>query len=57
MRTRPHSAFVQQLKTRRCTKCNCLLNPQVTRCSRCHSVAAKPKKKRRNVTKFRLKKK
>jgi ribosomal protein L40E len=57
MRTRPHSDFVDQLKSRRCTKCNCLLNPQVTRCRRCHALAAKPKKKRRRVTKFRLKKK
>ncbi len=56
MRTRPHSAFVDQLKSRRCSKCNCKLNPQVKRCSRCHALAGKPKKKRRNVTKFRVKK-
>jgi ribosomal protein L40E len=45
MRTRPHSAFVQKLKARRCSKCGAKLNPQKTRCRRCHKVALnRPKK-------------
>jgi len=55
MRTRPHSAFVDQLKGRRCAKSNGKLSPQDKRCSRCNALAGKPKKKHRNVTKFRLK--
>jgi len=45
MRTRPHSSFVQKLKTLRCSKCGGKLNPQRKRCKRCSKVQlSRPKK-------------
>jgi uncharacterized OB-fold protein len=45
VRTRPHTQFVQQLKTRRCGKCGALLHPQRKRCKRCAALVSRPKKK------------
>ena len=45
MQSRPRTKFVMTLKTRRCRKCGGKLNNQVTRCKRCHKVAAKPRKR------------
>ncbi|MGD9720738.1 MAG: hypothetical protein AB7O59_13695 [Pirellulales bacterium] len=45
MRTRPHSSFVQALKSLRCPKCGAKLNPQRKRCKRCSKVMnTRPKK-------------
>ncbi len=44
MRTRPHSKFVNALKTRRCPKCGSALNNQRVRCKRCHAAQTRPKK-------------
>jgi hypothetical protein len=44
MGTRPRTAFVMKLKSRRCPKCGAKLNNQHTRCKRCHQVQSKPKK-------------
>jgi len=38
VRTRPKTRRALQVKTRRCTKCGCALNNQLTRCKRCSSV-------------------
>lgn len=46
MGIRPRTGFVMELKRRRCSKCGCKLNPQLTRCSRCSSKQSRPKKKK-----------
>lgn len=44
MGIRPRSKFVMQTKMRRCPKCGCKLNSQLTRCKRCHAGQTRPKK-------------
>lgn len=44
MGIRPRSEFMKALKLRRCSSCGGKLNNQVTRCKRCSTANAKPKK-------------
>lgn len=41
---RPRTKFVMQLKSRRCPKCNAMINNQRKRCTRCSKALVKPKK-------------
>jgi hypothetical protein len=47
MGTRPRSAFVMKLKTRRCGKCGAALNEQAKHCKRCAAPTPRPKKKKK----------
>ena len=44
MRTRPHTKFVNALKSRRCPKCGKLQSNQRVRCKRCATPQGRPKK-------------
>jgi hypothetical protein len=45
MGIRPRTKFVMELKDRRCPRCGGKINNQKTRCKRCHTAQARPKKK------------
>jgi len=44
MGTRPRTAFVLKLKSRRCPNCGAAVNSQRKRCKRCSAGVPKPKK-------------
>lgn len=54
MLARPHTKYVQQKKSRRCPRCNRLLNNQLTRCKSCGKEQVFPKKRLKKKTKWRV---